>query len=203
MDAAAWDARYEGAELVWSAEPNRFVAEHLADLAPGRALDVACGEGRNAVWLAGRGFAVTGVDFSTVALAKAHQLADASRVTVDWEPGDVTESLPDGHFDVIVVAYLHLPGDAMAGLVARAAAALAPAGTLLLVGHHVDNPGEGYGGPQDVAVLHDHRVLAGLFADDAAYSVETAARVERPVTTDDGEVVALDALVRVVRIALD
>src|SRR2546430_7187246 len=66
MDAAEWDQRYAGTELVWSAEPNRFVAAELADLPPGRALDLAAGEGRNSVWLAERGWAVTAVDFSRV-----------------------------------------------------------------------------------------------------------------------------------------
>src|SRR5579875_1878471 len=76
MDRAEWDARYAGEELLWRAEPNQFLVEEVAELPPGRALDVACGEGRNAIWLAEHGWNATGVDFSEVALAKARRLAD-------------------------------------------------------------------------------------------------------------------------------
>lgn len=76
MSSAEWDRRHGVSELVWTAEPNRFVAAELADLVPGRALDLGCGEGRNAVWLAEQGWRVTGVDFSRVALEKARRLAD-------------------------------------------------------------------------------------------------------------------------------
>src|SRR5207244_12631949 len=74
MDATAWDERYRSAELVWGVRPNRWVERELADLPPGRALDLACGEGRNALWLAARGWQVTAVDFSAVALDKARAL---------------------------------------------------------------------------------------------------------------------------------
>ena len=77
MDSEAWDERYAATELVWSAEPNQFVAAECADLAPGRAVDLAAGEGRNAIWLAGRGWAVTAVDFSSVALERGRRLAAA------------------------------------------------------------------------------------------------------------------------------
>jgi SAM-dependent methyltransferase len=75
MHAAEWDARYAGKNLVWEAEPNRWVVEVCAGLPPGRALDLACGEGRNALWLARQGWRVTGVDFSRVALERAGDLA--------------------------------------------------------------------------------------------------------------------------------
>ena len=75
MDAAGWDARYAGSDLVWGNGPNRFVERELADLPPGRALDIACGEGRNAIWLAHRGWRATGVDFSSVAVERARRLA--------------------------------------------------------------------------------------------------------------------------------
>jgi len=68
MDAADWDARYTDSELVWGAPPNRYVVEHTTALPMGRALDLACGEGRNALWLATRGWQVTGLDYSAVAL---------------------------------------------------------------------------------------------------------------------------------------
>lgn len=71
VSRAHWDERYGTAELIWKADPNRFLVEELEGLAPGRALDIACGEGRNAIWLASMGWEVTGVDFSAVGLAKA------------------------------------------------------------------------------------------------------------------------------------
>ncbi len=84
MEREDWDRRYGGTELIWTAEPNRFVVEELGDLPAGRALDLGAGEGRNAVWLAERGWRVTAVDFSPVALDKARRLARARGVSVDW-----------------------------------------------------------------------------------------------------------------------
>ena len=105
-----WDERYAGDELVWTAEPNRFLVAEVDGLAPGRALDLACGEGRNAVWLAERGWTATGVDFSAVGLDKARRLADARHVSVQWERADVTEYQPPAEgFDLVIVMYLHLP----------------------------------------------------------------------------------------------
>src|SRR4051812_9854296 len=93
MDAAAWDERYAAAELGWSASPNRFVAAELADLSPGRALDLAAGEGRNALWLAERGWQVTAVDFSRVGLEKARALQRrhprGAQLQVEWVHADV------------------------------------------------------------------------------------------------------------------
>jgi SAM-dependent methyltransferase len=82
MDRQQWDERYMTDELIWRAEPNRFLVEEVARMKPGRALDLACGEGRNALWLAERGWQVTGVDFSPVGLAKARRLAVVRRVDV-------------------------------------------------------------------------------------------------------------------------
>lgn len=114
MDAAEWDTRYARHDLVWGAGPNRSVAAELAELAPGRALDVVCGEGRNAIWLAGHGWPAVGVDFSTTALQRARSpAADAGFADrTEFVHGDVVSGpLPDGPFDAIVVAYLQVPAD--------------------------------------------------------------------------------------------
>ena len=95
MDSHEWDRRYAGAELVWTAEPNRFVVDELADLPPGRALDLGAGEGRNSVWLAARGWQVTAVDFSAVGLDKGRRLAGARGVAVDWVCADVLGYQPE------------------------------------------------------------------------------------------------------------
>jgi SAM-dependent methyltransferase len=190
MDAAAWDRRYAAAELVWTAEPNRFVAAELAGVAPGRAVDLAAGEGRNALWLASRGWRVTAVDFSRVAVDKARRLARHAGVTVDWVVADVLTYRLPGDADLVLVAYLHLPAADLARVWAAAAAALAPGGVLLVVGHDLSNLTDGTGGPQDPALLYDPDTIAGHLG---ALHVDHAARVTRPVP---GERVAVDTLVR-------
>ena len=197
MDRHAWDERYGGDELLWRADPNRFLVSEVADLPPGRALDVACGEGRNAVWLAGQGWTVTGVDFSQVALDKARRLAESHGVIVEWVNADVDDlDPPADRYDLVVVLYLHLPAERRRAVYARAALALAPGGTMLVVGHDLANLDGGYGGPQDPAVLFTPEDVA---ADLAGLTIVRAERVRRSVTTDSGEVEAIDALVRAVR----
>jgi SAM-dependent methyltransferase len=197
MDRLGWDERYAGDELVWTAEPNRFLVAEVEGLTPGRALDLACGEGRNAVWLAERGWAVTGVDFSTVGLDKARRLADARHVSVQWERADVTEYQPPAEgFDLVIVMYLHLPESSRRIAFRRAAGAVAPGGTLLVVGHDSTNPNEGWGGPQDSAVLYGPD---DVVADVDGLDIVKAERVRRPVQTGDGERTAIDVLVRAVR----
>lgn len=194
MDSEAWNRRYEGSELVWTAEANRFLVEEARDLTPGRALDLGCGEGRNAVWLAERGWDVTAVDFSEMGLAKAARLADAREVFVKWVLGDVRVHVPDPLvFDLVVVLYLHLPPSERRAAHARAAGAVAPGGLLLVVGHDSTNRDEGHGGPQDPAILFTPREVA---AELPELEVERAERVRRPVATEAGEVEAIDALVR-------
>lgn len=192
MDASAWNDRYAQTDLVWSAGPNTFVVDHV-DARPGRALDVACGEGRNALWLAEQGWEVVGVDFSDVAIDKARRIAERRGVEVDWRVGDVTDpDLVEGTFDLVLVAYLHLPEAELAPLLEHLAGRVALGGTLLLIGHHVDNLERGYGGPPDPAVLQDPDRIAELLGD---LYIEQATEVTRTVETDDGPRTALDALV--------
>jgi SAM-dependent methyltransferase len=197
MDHLAWDERYAGDELVWSAEPNRFLVTEVDGLTPGRALDLACGEGRNAVWLAEQGWTATGVDFSAVGLDKARRLAEARHVLVQWERADVTEyePMPEG-FDLVIVMYLHLPASSRRIAFRRAAEAVAPGGTLLVVAHDITNPNEGWGGPKDKAVLYEPD---DVVADLDGLEIVKADRVDRPVQTDEGEKTAIDVLVRAVR----
>jgi SAM-dependent methyltransferase len=194
VDRRAWDDRYAAAELVWSAEPNRFVEAEVGDLTPGRALDLAAGEGRNAIWLAERGWRVTAVDFSKVACEKATALATARGVQVEVVEADVTTYEPDdAAFDLVVVAYLQTPAPDRAKWLGHARDALAPGATLLLVGHDRANLDGGYGGPQDPAVLTTPEELAAALD---GLEVEKAGLVERRVDTTDGERVAIDHLVR-------
>jgi SAM-dependent methyltransferase len=215
MDAAAWDERYAAVDLVWSATPNQFVAAELADLRPGRALDVACGEGRNALWLAERGWQVTAVDFSHVALDKGRALQErhprGRDLPVEWVLGDaLTYDAGRAAYDLVVLAYLQLVADQRRTAVRRAFGSLRPGGTFLLVAHDATNLTEGTGGPTDPEVLFTAEdVLADL--DGERFEVERADRVAREVPaqhlagdsphTHHGEATrtAYDALVRVVR----
>lgn len=192
-----WNARYAQKELLWTAEPNRLFAAEVASLEPGRALDVACGEGRNAVWLAERGWRVTGVDFADVALAKAAELAAARGVAVEWLLGDVLELSPEPRsFDLVVVLYLQLPADELEVALRRAADAVAPGGTLIVLGHDTTNLTDGYGGPKDVSVLFTpEQVVAAL----DGLEIERAEKVRRSVAVDGGEAIAIDAFVRASR----
>jgi SAM-dependent methyltransferase len=200
VDAAGWDARYAATDLVWSAGPNRTVVDEVSALPPGRALDLAAGEGRNAVWLAERGWRVTAIDFSAVGVDKGRQRAHAAGVegAVTWVVADATSWDPDGAYDLVLVCFLHLPAPRRREAHHRAAAALAPGGTLLIVGHDLDNLARGHGGPQDPEVLLTvERVAADLA--DTGLTIAITEQIERPVEVDGAHHVALDTLVRAQR----
>jgi SAM-dependent methyltransferase len=200
MDREAWNQRYADTELVWSAEANRFLVQEVADLPPGRALDLGAGEGRNAIWLAERGWRVTAVDFSGVGLQKARRLAEGRGVEVNWIEADLRSYSPArGAFDLVVLVYIHLPGEERRALVRRAADAVAAGGALLVLGHDRSNIEEGYGGPQDPTILFSPDDISDDLAGIEELRVVRADRVMRPVMTDDGERNAIDALVRAER----
>lgn len=191
-----WDRRYAGSELIWSARPNRFLVAEVSGIAPGRALDLACGEGRNAVWLAEQGWRVTGVDFSGVALAKAAELARARAVAVEWVEADLGDYEPEpSAYDLVIVFYLQISAVERTRVLRRAAAAIASGGLLLVVAHDSSNLHDGYGGPHDAAVLYGSADVAADL-EPAGLKLERAEVVQRPVETPEGEKIALDLLVR-------
>lgn len=198
MNRDEWNERYAAAGgLLWSAGPNRTLEAEVAGLTPGRALDLACGEGRNALWLAERGWDVTGTDFSDVALARGREAARRRGVAVEWVLRDVLDFIPEPEgFDLVIVLYLHLPAPARRTVLDRASSALRNEGTLLVLGHDVTNPVRGYGGPQDPSVLYSPSDLA---ADVADLEVVKAEHVYRDVEKDGQRHVAIDALLRAVR----
>ena len=211
MDSVAWDERYAAAALVWSSGPNQFVASELASLRPGRALDLAAGEGRNALWLAARGWQVTAVDFSRAGLDKGRALQQrherGDELRVDWVHADVLSyDAGPAAYDLTVLAYLQLTADQRRTAVRRGFAALRPGGTFFVVAHDSTNLTEGTGGPTDPAVLYTAEEVLGDL-DGERFEVVRAERVRRVVPdtdaahqhTGEGARTAFDALVRVVR----
>ena len=195
--AADWDARYRGTDRVWPAEPNVWVAKELAELAPGRALDLGAGEGRHALWLARTGWSVVAVDFSPAGLDRGRAMATMEKEVggrIEWVAADLRTFVPEPQgFDLILLSYVHLPPGERASLLRRAAAGLGAGGTLLVVGHATRNATDGVGGPPDVAVLFEPGdVLSDL--RDSGLSVEVAEERLRPV--DGSERPAVDAVVR-------
>jgi thioredoxin reductase/SAM-dependent methyltransferase len=141
FEQEAWEERYGSKPSIWSGNPNAQLVAETADLSPGRALDVGCGEGADAVWLAERGWHVTGVDISPTALARATENAAtagadvAARLT--WRHADLRrEPVPGDGYDLVSAHFMQLPQPERGELFARLAAAVAPGGTLLIVGHH-------------------------------------------------------------------
>ena len=193
MDRHAWDDRYRDKEWLWTAEANRFVVQEVEGLTPGRALDLAAGEGRNAVWLAKQGWDVTAVDFSSMALGRASDLAAHENVSISTIEADLRDYVPEvGAFDLVVLAYLHLPPPLISEVLNRAVSALASGGTIVIVGHDLSNLEHGYGGPQVAEVLY---TPASLVADLESVNIVKAEKVERPYESDEGTFTAIDALV--------
>lgn len=187
----AWNARYAEAAAsessVWSLEPNAVVAQIVAGFAPGTAIDLACGEGRNALWLAQRGWQVTAVDFSGVALDTGRRRAVHLGLEVNWVVADVTQWVPPTLVDLIVVAYLQLPAAELASVISACAGSLEPGGMLVLISHDVDNIARGVGGPQNPAVLTSVPALREAARD---LEIERCEQVLRPV----GDAHAIDAV---------
>jgi SAM-dependent methyltransferase len=138
--AEYWDARYGASGRLWSGNPNVRLVEHGRTLPPGDALDVGAGEGGDALWLAERGWRVTAVDISAVALLRATEEAAAQGLPdIDWQVRDVQDWTPaPDAFDLVSVQYLHLPEPVQRDLHRRLAGAVRVGGHLLVVGHHPD-----------------------------------------------------------------
>ncbi len=135
MTGAQWDARYRAEPDLWTREPNAPLAQFAAALEPGRALDLGAGDGRNAIWLATQGWAVTAIDLSAVALERAAQRAatcgtQLACIVADWHEHDLGEAV----FDLVVVSFMHPQPDDREALFERVARALVPGGHVFTVG---------------------------------------------------------------------
>ncbi|MBD3781571.1 MAG: class I SAM-dependent methyltransferase [Micrococcales bacterium] len=200
MDSTAWDERYSGRDLVWSSGPNVFVEEIVGPMSPGRAVDVAGGEGRNAIWLAARGWHATSADFSPAAVERARTMA-ASRLGAGAGRfravvADALQPTPapvdGGGYDLVLFAYLQIPDAPWRTALGHGVDAALPGGTVLVICHAERNLGEGTGGPQDPAVLHDPDAVIAA-GDGLPVSVVSAELRERPV--DGADRPALDTVV--------
>lgn len=176
-----WDVRYAAEPELWGAEPNRYVRARLAAADPAYVVDLACGNGRNALWLARRGWRVTAVDTSTVALDQARKKAADMGLDVEWIHADVRTWAPAGPVDVALVSYLHLPTPELVALLRGAATWLRPEGRLLYVGHSRTNHARGVGGPSEPEVLAEIADLAAAAEGLRTVSLE---HILRP--TDNG-----------------
>lgn len=192
MKREDWNRRYAGVDSLWSAKPNRFLVAEVEALEPGRALDLACGEGQNAVWLASLGWEVTAVDYADVAVAKGIERAARAGVAVDFQVRDLLDYLPEARaFDLVLILYLHMSSDGRRIVLERAADSVAPGGTLVLIGHDLLNLTEGVGGPSDRDLLF---TPDDVVAELPGLEVERAERLLRHVDGQDRP--AIDALVR-------
>jgi len=193
MHAEDWDARYRKAResadaRLWSATPTTLLPESVSHWTPGRALDLATGDGRNAIWLAQNGWNVTAVDFSSEAIESARGHASDAGVSVDWQCADVTGWLAShsaqpsaGLFDLITVIYLHINHPELTAAITTAQKLLAPGGHLLVIGHDVENIGSGTSGPTNPAILYSPELLASAVP---ANSIERCETVSRDVAAD-------------------
>lgn len=202
-----WEARYAATRddtgTVWSGRVNAAVASEVSGLTPGTALDLGCGEGGDALWLADAGWMVTAVDISAIALAVCAAAASARSLAdrITWEQADLAEWQPSIEFDLVTAAFLHSPVELpRERILRRAVTAVAPGGRLLVVGHAAFPPDSSHADHADAPPLPSaDEVLASLELPEG-WVVETAAQVDRVATGRDGSDVTLtDAVLRVRR----
>ena len=188
MDAEYWNKKYDTDELVYTDKVNMFVEEYCSPMTAGTAIDLAGGEGRNAVWLAQRGWQVEDIDFSHFALAKFLKLAEARGVadkvsTVESSALDFDSNLAP--VDLGLIGYLQIPKADLSIAIKRLIGNIKPGGTLLGVWHCRENLVEGFGGPQDPAVLPNVEDLTEILAGEPV-EIEVLKNRDGLVQTKDG-----------------
>ncbi|MGY1720701.1 class I SAM-dependent methyltransferase [Blastococcus sp. SYSU DS0552] len=180
VDRESYDELYRSAPAVWSGRPNRQLVVEAAGLAPGTALDAGSGEGGDALWLAERGWRVTAVDFSPVALERGGKAARARGLDgrIEWLHADLDGwAPPERRFDLVTAHYLHASWTDREGVFRRLAAAVAPGGTLLVVGHlHGQGWGHGHTHTHDPGVLYTAEDVAAALDPGEWADIVTAVR---------------------------
>ncbi|HEX2856900.1 MAG TPA: class I SAM-dependent methyltransferase [Propionibacteriaceae bacterium] len=196
---ADWDKRYASSDRIWSGEPNHALTREVGALTPGRALDVGCGEGADAVWLARHGWEVSAIDPSKVALERAQRAAADAGVEISWWLGQLVEhDLPLESFDLVSAFYVPLVRDHAP--VERLISLVAPGGTLLVV-HHADFADHAIAHGRDPEELAGPDLVAEALADDDGWTVVVNERRERPATGTAGGYEGDDLVVKAVRVA--
>ncbi|MEI5672905.1 MULTISPECIES: class I SAM-dependent methyltransferase [unclassified Nocardioides] len=195
-----WDERYAGSDRIWSGNPNRRLVEHVDGLRPGTALDVGCGEGADAVWLARHGWQVVGVDVSQVALDRAAEHAEQNGVgrQCRWQQVDLMAGGPLPEADLVSVHFLHLPDPQFERAYAAAAAAVRPGGTLLVGAHHPADIGTGLRNDRLAHLLFAPEKVTALL-DPADWDLQVADAPTRDETRDGVTATVTDTVVRAVR----
>ena len=191
-----WDERHRGGDFEGDG-PNPTLVAGVTGLVAGSALELASGSGTNAVWLAQQGWRTTAVDWSPVGLANGRAKAEAAGVDVAWLERDLIQwSPPARAFDLVVIVYLHLPPDERAPVYARAAAAVAPGGRLLIVGHDRLHGAEGQSGPVRDRLFTANEIAAAVQAADPELIAERAEVLRRVPAPGQGPIDALLVLRR-------
>jgi SAM-dependent methyltransferase len=199
-DRHGWDERYAASEQTFTPEPNHLVVAEVGNLAPGRAVDLATGEGRHALWLASRGWRVAAVDFSQVGVRRAQSRARAAGVDIAVAVADVYElRWPESRFDLVLAAFFHPRPAVRAGLYRAIAGALAPGGSFVQVSYDVLNAREGGAGPKDPDVLMDTAVIAGDLSGLGLHVARAETVRVRVPDNDGGETNVVDSVIRAVR----
>jgi SAM-dependent methyltransferase len=202
-NAEKWDARYAETAQRWSGKANPLLREVAARLGPGTALDVGCGEGGDAIWLAERGWTVVGLDLSSIALGRA--AAEAVERGVDarctWIQGDITDEAlgarlgPDARFNLVSTHYVHEPGGARTTAWLAEASLTAPDGVLLIVGHHPNDEHPAGRGPRDPSLTYLPEDVTAVLASVVGLEIEEAALRERRADGPDGPLTRRDTVV--------
>jgi SAM-dependent methyltransferase len=192
---AAWDERYRSRDSLWSGKPNPHLVSQAAELLPGLALDAGAGEGADAIWLASRGWRVTAVEISGIAIerAAAHAAESGEDIAsrIEWRHEDLTSwQPPEARFDLVTSQYMQLPDAARTRMFTRLAAAVAPAGTLLIVGHHPSDLQTTVPRPPSRELFYTGDEIAALLGADQ-WDIVTNAEPGREVTDPDGNAVTI------------
>lgn len=195
FDREFWEERYGSQPSIWSGRPNPQLVAEATDLSPGRALDAGCGEGSDVLWLAAAGWRVTGVDFSATALARGAEQAKSLGLDerISWVQADLTQWAPEGRFDLVSAQFMHHPEAERTALFERLAAAVAPGGTLLIVGHHPSDLETGAPRPKVPGMFYPAEEIAEIL-DDGWDRVVTDARPRTATLPDGSEVTIHDAV---------
>ncbi|MGC4938889.1 SAM-dependent methyltransferase [Kribbella sp. DT2] len=199
---AWWNTFYSEHDQIWSGKPNIVLTEQVAGLTPGRALDLGCGEGADAIWLTEQGWTVTAVDISSVALGRAAEHAKDAGVgdRIEWQQHELGKSFPDGEFDLVSAQFLHSKTELDRDAILRSAAgAVARGGVLLIEGHMGFPPGEHNPHP-DIHFPTPAEVIESLALADGEWDVEVSEVHDRAQVMRDGVLITRrDSTVKVRR----